>query len=569
MGAKSLFAIWARRPRVRVAHQQKRTALCLEKLEARCLLALGPLVNISGTPSNESECTIAINPTNSNNMFAASNGIHAGNVDQDFEYYSFDGGRTWSRTVFSPAPFPQPNDGDQQAAFDNYGNLHMVYLTIDPVTRDAFPVWAVSTDGGRTFSIAQRFADHGDQPSVAVGPGGIFSEVQVAITYYDTDLNSINVRAAAVFGLGNIDGFQEFVLPGTDNANFGSVAVGPDGTVLINYEQPADSAGPATIYANHSSALLQTGFGVPVAVANTQVGGFFPTPANSHNTIDAEANLAWDLSGQVIGNPVYMIYTDVGAGGGANTDILVSTSTDDGQTWSTPTRISDNVASTKILPAVAVDPTSGSVAVAWYDTRNGGGLGGVSNVDVYATVGIPGSTWQPNQRLSTGPSSAFLANDPKDFGDYEGMAAYGGSFYYCWADNSGAFPTNAAFFDVVTRKATFNGFGAGLAPAALKPSGGNLPASGISLFAVGIPVAGGMPLQDGGREPRRSAVADDLLALFGVRRPDGRTAIPLALRSLAGDPSGFLGRSHLEPELELVDRLLASDALSPVDFQRL
>ena len=56
----------------------------------------------------------------------------------------------------------------------------------------------------------------------------------------------------------------------------GSVAVGPDGTVLVDYEQPDQGPGPAAIYAAHSSALLQTPFSYPVVVANTQVGGFFP-----------------------------------------------------------------------------------------------------------------------------------------------------------------------------------------------------------------------------------------------------------------------------------------------------
>jgi hypothetical protein len=358
-------------------------------------LAAGPLVDISLTGTNEDECTIAINPTNLNNMFAASN-----NADgtPDLEWYSFDGGQSWSRTAAFPQVFPPPDAGDQQAVFDNFGNLYMVYLTKDPMnpTGHGYPCWAVSTDGGRSFSIAQKFAHRGDQPSVAVGPGGIFTEVQVAITYQDKDSSSINVRATGVLGLGNIDyqNWNEVQLPGTENASFGSVAVGPDGTVLIDYEKPINNPTNGTIYANHSSALLQTGFGMPVAVATTGVGGIFgPTRANNNNKVSAEANLAWDRSGLVIGNPVYLVFTDVRAQFSDQTNIMVCTSTDDGRTWSAPTRISDDVASTKILPAVAVDPTSGYVAVAWYDTRNDNKPVN-SDVDVYATIGVPGGTWR-------------------------------------------------------------------------------------------------------------------------------------------------------------------------------
>ena len=41
-----------------------------------------------------------------------------------------------------------------------------------------------------------------------------------------------------------------------------------------------------------------------------------------------------------------------------------------------------------------------------------------------------------NARLARGPSNSRDANNGIDFGDYEGLAFYGGNYFYVWADNS-------------------------------------------------------------------------------------------------------------------------------------
>ena len=299
-------------------------------------------------------------------------------------------------------------------------------------------------------------------------------------------------------------------------------------------------------------------------MTTSRVAGDFHTRATNRNTVGAEANLAWDLSGLLIGNPVYLVHIDVSAAGGDQTDVLVCTSTDGGQTWSAPARISDGVASTKILPAVAVDPTSGYVAAAWYDTRNDNKRGD-SDVDVYATIGVPGGTWLADRKLSTGTSNARRADDPKDFGDYEGVAAYGGSFWYCWADNSGAFKRNETKFDVVTRKVDFNRFGK--FATGLEPTGG-APLEGVANPpAIGIHAARETPPQGVGSELLPSAVADDFLALLALWTPDRKTAGVLASIGRAGDPSLLLGPSRLECETELVNGLLSVDATFLVDLE--
>jgi hypothetical protein len=47
-----------------------------------------------------------------------------------------------------------------------------------------------------------------------------------------------------------------------------------------------------------------------------------------------------------------------------------------------------------------------------------------------------GVTFATNLRIARRPSNAQAANNGIDFGDYEGMAFFGGFYFYVWADNS-------------------------------------------------------------------------------------------------------------------------------------
>src|SRR2546422_10082921 len=66
-------------------------------------------------------------------------------------------------------------------------------------------------------------------------------------------------------------------------------------------------------------------------------------------------------------------------------DIYVRFSDDDGTTWSSPVRVNDDhTKSSQFLPKISLDPTTGNLAVVWYDSRNDLGNGGPGDTD-----GIP------------------------------------------------------------------------------------------------------------------------------------------------------------------------------------
>jgi hypothetical protein len=143
-------------------------------------------------------------------------------------------------------------------------------------------------------------------------------------------------------------------------ADHPNVAVGPDGTVFVAVQNPGD--GPATIDVRRDpDGLGPAPFEEPVEVTNYQTSQNEPLP-----------RIAVDGSAGPSRGRVYLVYQD-GARLSGTKDVLMRFS-DDGLSWTAPFPINDQVASVdRLLPNVAVDGSSGAVAVAWYDFRSGGG----------------------------------------------------------------------------------------------------------------------------------------------------------------------------------------------------
>ena len=115
--------------------------------------------------------------------------------------------------------------------------------------------------------------------------------------------------------------------------------------------------------------LGRAGFGKRVVATSTRVGLFDTIPAQDSRGIDAEAALAYDNSAGPFRGRLYLVYTDASPGAFLDTDLFLRYSDNNGATWSSPARVTDDAILTyHFLPRVAVDPATGDVAVSWYDT---------------------------------------------------------------------------------------------------------------------------------------------------------------------------------------------------------
>ena len=415
-----------------------------EALEGRALMATltpGPVTNVSRMPGSDEEVTIAVNPTNPNNLFAASIGGGAGQVAA----VSFDGGASWASRIISNGSDGTPNSCcDASAAFDTFGNLFVTYLS------DAIhTVVVMSVDGGNSFS---NIIDMGssDQPTIAVGPGDSPGTQSVWVVYNRAAQQF--ARGAPVTGFGTVGTFSaEQVAPDSDlgiAGNFGDIVIGPGGKVAIAYQHSGSGQGPDAVYANvDPDGLGPLGFGPRVKISDTNVGGFDFIPAQNRRSIDAEVGLAWDRAGGPNDGRLYSVYTGEPTNESNDTNIYVRFSDDNGTTWGPAAQVNDDTTTrSQFLSKIALDQTTGAVAVVWFDARLDGGAGGTGDTNnvandeaiLFGTVSVDGgATYLPNIQIGSGPSNSGLAqNNGFDFGDYIGLTFHAGVFHPIWPDNS-------------------------------------------------------------------------------------------------------------------------------------
>lgn len=406
-------------------------------------------VDVSQRPHNESEETIAVNPTNPDNIVIVSN------VDRPragmFEAVSFDRGATWVQSLIGDNDNLGDACCDPSLSFDRYGNLYLAYLLN---VENTVPV-ALSTDGGRHFRLIANIAKPAetktppnkerslfrfvDQPTIVAGQGAVWLVFNAG--------GPMVATGAPVTGFGAVGNFIPLkIVPGSNNCTYGDVAIGPGGMVMQVCTLTESGQGGGKLFVNvDPDGLGPAGFGRRVSVTDTHVGGFDFIPPQPDRSVDAEPGLAWDRTGGPHNGRAYLIYTIEQRNESDNTDIEVRHSDDNGATWSAPVRVNDDAtANSQFLPKISLDPTSGHLAVSWYDSRNDLGTGGpgdtdgVPNDDVqfFAAFSTDGTVFTPNRQVSAGTSNAPDAHNSIDYGDYTGLAFYQGLAHPAWADNS-------------------------------------------------------------------------------------------------------------------------------------
>jgi hypothetical protein len=431
------------------------SVLCFGAISSAAAAAV-PNVNIFHEEGNQQETTVAVNPSDTRQVFVASNDEHL--AAGLFSGRSSDGGVTWRhRSIATGRDGLPPACCDPSSSWDAFGNLFLTYLTFVPAGDGNFEfdtVVALSTNGGESFSLlAQLSNSHdADQPTVTSGAGSVW------VTYRDFgaefgENGRLVARGARVSARGVVGPFISVQrIPGTEiDGTFGDIAIGPVGQVVVTYQAPADAEGPATIFTNlDPDGLGPRSFGAQRIATSTNVGGFdFITP-QPFRSVDAEAGLAFDRSaenGTATGahrGTLYLVYTDELPAESNNTDIFLRISSNNGTTWSAPVRVNDDSGTTsQFNPHLALDQQSGTLAVSWHDARNDPvNDRSVQYWGAFSTNG--GLSFRPNIQISGGssniapraPNGHFVQISGIDYGDYTGNDFAGNVLHPAWADNS-------------------------------------------------------------------------------------------------------------------------------------
>jgi hypothetical protein len=397
-------------------------------------ISYGSNVDASHECGSQSETSIAINPASTRNVIAGSNEIQSLPMRA---FYSTDGGKTFTG-VSLPLPPARTNNGfdfgsDPGIAFDSNGNAYYSYIVVFFSSGGAINgtemAVAHSTDGGATWTATYFNPQTGngqfnDKPMIAVDTGSAHhNRIYVAWDNATGSSSSTKNGNNVVLSYSD-DGGASFSSPVSVSGPFtgatGGIGADPyvtsNGTLHVAWQD--DSHG--TIDDASSTDGGQT-FSAPHVIAS--VNGFaFNVAAQA-----SRGALVYPSCGSYR-TSLYCSYMN---GSDAATNVYVAKSTDGGATW---TSAAVPAGGDQFNQWLAVDPSNGSVNVAYYDT---GTHGAVPTVYTLARSTDGGATYTASA-VANAPTDESCCSPSVDlgnqYGDYEGIAAYGGVVRPVWTD---------------------------------------------------------------------------------------------------------------------------------------
>jgi len=406
--------------------------------ESKSTLMAAPgrvVVRLTPTPGNFHTPSIAIDPSNAQNLLV---GFQA----KASVAYSRDGGVHWAPSS-QIAPIDYRSTGDTSVAFDHRGRAFLCFIAHDGP--GSFKYWGHnprrnailirrSLDGGETWEArAISVIEHAEAPGIP------FEDKP----YLVADNHATSAFAGNLYVGWTQDGTKEALIllsrstdggltwsapvrisdqPGLPRDDNGTVegfhgVVTPDGALHVvfsdtNHIQYAVSRDGGKSFSRNRS------------IANTAPSHFVVQNAAEANGYP-QIGMTADSSG---GHPqLYVTWSDYRNG---DVDIFCISSADGGRHWGPPVRVNTDPvhnASDQLFQWLAVDPTSGSVNVVFYDRRRDPAN---RSVDVVLARSSDGARSFRNYLLS---EHSF---DPlgSSIGEYTGLAASNGRVFATWTE---------------------------------------------------------------------------------------------------------------------------------------
>lgn len=394
---------------------------------------------LTPTPGYFTEPAVAVNPANPQQVVAVfQDNAHAA--------YSQDAGRSW-QVADGVEPPNYRVSGDVSTAFDNQGHAFICYMAFDKL--GTFNYWGHnasrnglfirrSLDGGRTWEADHiPIIEHATEPEIPwedkpyivsdTTKGPHAGNLYVGWTRWTLTDSEILLSRSIDDGKTWSKPIEIDSHPGLPRDDNGAAegfagAVAPDGTLFVVWSQDnnimlTSSRDGGKSFARARS-ILHTG-PTMFAIETLERANGFPQIA-----VDPRSKR------------LYVTWSDYRNG---DLDVFVSSSGDAGRTWTPATRVNDDGVhngADQFFQWLTVDPTDGSVNVLFYDRR--GDLRNVKQVVVLARS-IDGGHSFKNYAWTDEPFEAGGVF----FGDYTGIAAFGGRVYGVWMEK----PNNVANSD--------------------------------------------------------------------------------------------------------------------------
>ena len=456
----------------------------------------------------EIEPYVAVNPHTAGNIIGVwqqdrwsnggAHGLLAG--------FSIDGGKTWGESTLpfsgcAPGAILDPFTGtsydrasDPWVSIGPDGTAYAVSLSATESTagvsggnNDTGVAAATSTNGGASWGNARLIkADQGttpifevthffnDKESVTADPHTagtayvVWDRLKAPSHSVDADLRSRAFRGPTWFSrttdFGNTwSSARPIFDPGQNDQTIGNViVVAPNGTLYDFFEliQSTGSPAHAPVF-NFSVAFISSSDGgttwsQPTTVSDQQfVTDTDPNTGARLRTGEGLPSVAVDASS----GQLYVVWSDSRFTGGTINQVVISTSTDGGKTWTAPAVISKVTGRPAFTPTVAVN-SAGVVGVTYYDLRNlPAGDTTTLPTDYWFTASFAHGASFGDETHIAGSFDLLKAPNAGGFfvGDYEALGANGTAFvpFFVQAEPSDTTPPGATPpTDVLTNSIT-------------------------------------------------------------------------------------------------------------------
>lgn len=379
-----------------------------------CFAANAQHQNILISSNNfPNEPSIAINPRNTNELVAGAN--------IDNYYFSTDAGQTWTEGTLTSSFGVW---GDPVIACDTTGSFYFFHLSNPPSGNwiDRIVCQRTSSPGG----IWNNGSFTGLNGTKAQDKHWVTIDRETNIIYmtwteFDDYGSSDPADSSRIFFTKSSDQGQTWNTPvkinqvsgdciDQDNTVEGAVpALGPNGEIYVSW------AGPAGLVFDKSIDGGTTWLSQDIFVDPMPGGWDFAIPdiyrANGLPVTTC------DTSGGINHGTIYINWSDQRNGTG-NTDIWLVKSTDGGNTWTTPTKVNDDLTTRQqFFTWMTIDQTNGTLWFVFYDRRNYSD----TRTDVYMARSTDGGITFQNFKISDTP---FIPDAGVFFGDYTNVTAH-------------------------------------------------------------------------------------------------------------------------------------------------
>jgi len=440
---------------------------------ASCSIPGNPGANF---PNAEVEPQVSVNPANPKNIIGVwqQDRWHNGGAQGLVAGFSSNGGNTWHESTlpfsgcapgaindpFTNAPYDRASDPWVSIGPD--GTAYAVGLLATNNTlsgnNDTGVATVTSSDGGQTwvnpnlikfdqgtspvFEFTQFF---NDKESITADP----SKAGTAYVVWDrlvapSHSPDAALRAHAFQGPSwfskTTDGGQTWTGtraifdPGQNSQTIGNVVVvDPRTGVLYDFFELFQTTGsPNFTLRGLSVDFISSSDGgntwsQPTTVSAQQSPNDFATNGALLRTGTGLPSVAIDAStGQL-----YVVWEDARFTGGAVNQVVLSTSTDGGATWSTPAAISKTPSSIPAFTTTVAVNSAGTVAVTYYDMRNPDGITTGLPTDYWLVTSTDhGSSFGNEVRITSTSFDMSLAPNAGGLflGDYEALTNSGTTF---------------------------------------------------------------------------------------------------------------------------------------------